>query len=111
MFNLAKVARFAKLFLYSEIIDGKSLGVKLKNGLENEPVFNAIKVVSVDNGRDLRNDKPIFHEHGREQLLFHFDGFRKFFLIHKNHLVKEGKEKTTLTKVNAVLEKRKRFCF
>ena len=102
MFNLAKVARFAKLFFYSEIINRKSLGVKAQNGLKNKSVFDAIKVVSVDNGRDLRNDKPIFHEHGREELLFHFDGFRKFFWIHKNHLVKEGKEKTTLTKVNAV---------
>ena len=66
MLNFAEVAGFAKFFLYGEIINRKSLGVKAQNGLKNKSVFDAIKVVSVDNGSDLRNDKPIFHEHGRE---------------------------------------------
>ena len=67
-------------------------------------MFNAIKVVSVDDGGDLRNDESFFHEHSGEKLLLHFDSFRKFFLIHTNHLMKKGKEKTTLTLVNAILK-------
>ena len=42
---------------------------------------------SVDDGGDDRNDESFLHEHGGKELLFHFDGFGKFFLIHKNRLM------------------------
>ena len=87
MFNLAEVTGLAKFFLNGKVVDRLFFCEEAQNSLEYEPMFGTIKVVGVDNGSDLRNDKSIFHEHGREELLFHFDGFWKFFSIHKNHLM------------------------
>ena len=87
MFYFAKVAGFTKFFFNGEIVDGKSFSVKAQNSLENKSMFNAVKVVSVDNGGHFRNDESFLHEHGREQLFLHFNGFWKFFTIHRNHLM------------------------
>ena len=87
MFDFTKVASFAKFFFNGEVINRKFFSVKAQNSLENKSMFNAVKVVSVDNGGHFRNDESFLHEHGREQLFLHFNGFWKFFCIHRNHLM------------------------
>ena len=79
MVNLAKITTLAKFFLNSKIINRFSFDVETQNGLKNEPMFDAIKVVRVDDSGDVRNDKSFLHEHVGEQLFFHFDGFWNFF--------------------------------
>ena len=101
-----EVAGFAEFLFDGEIVNGRAGRVEFQNGFENELVFGTVKVVGVDNGEDFRNDGTFVQEHGREKLFLHFDSVREVVVFkHSNHLVElEGKEKTTLTKVNAVFE-------
>ena len=73
--------------LNGKVINWKFFSVKAQNSLENKSMFNAVKVVSVDNSGNLRNDESFFHEHSGEKLFLHFNGFWKFFWIHRNHLM------------------------
>ena len=100
------VAVLAELLFDGEEFDGFAGGVKADDGFENELVFGAVEVVGVDNGENFGNNETLIQEHGGEKLFLHFDIVREVIAVkHENHLVEsEGKEKTTLTKVNAVLK-------
>ena len=88
-------------------INGLAGRVEAHDGFKNELVFGTVKVVGVDNGENFRNDKTLVQEHGREKLLLHIDSVREVVMVkHSSHLIEsEGKEKTPLTKVNAVFRK------
>ena len=85
--NFLEVAAFAQLLFDGKVVDGVALGVESQNGLEDELVFGAIKVIGVENGKNLGNNEALVPEHGREELFLHFDGVREVAVVrHENHL-------------------------
>ena len=92
--NFFVVAVLTQFLFYGEKFDGFAGGVKADDGIENELMFGAVKVVGVENGEDLGNDDALVQEHGGEKLFLHFDVVGEVVVVkHSNHLIESEAKK------------------